>query len=174
MCLTASRAPDKATDILRSTNMKKVQQLEEQIAHLKELINLKDQIIEALKVKQQLAPITITPYISPAYPSIPYYGQNWRCIDRGGVCNYPTMWGGTTPPACTNCGMSMAGSTVTLPYSGSISTTSVVGTGSAGGYDMAKLISMFTGDPSQSKTNGCGGTTLTAHATINTSSTARN
>jgi len=70
--------------------------LQEQIKTLKELVEAKDQLIQQLRLVQQ--PINLNPLPQPVY--LPYMSPPVITCQH----EYPTLWGGTTPPSCKKCG----------------------------------------------------------------------
>jgi hypothetical protein len=118
--------------------------LEKQVEALEKLLQLRSAIIEELEtkvasLKQEIASkyvypgVTITPYNPPI--TYPQYGGGGGSLTLGPLTcpdgtphQYPSMWGGTTPPACSKCGLYPDYSSGIT----TISTTSGMGMGSAG------------------------------------------
>jgi hypothetical protein len=89
--------------------------LDKQVEALEKLIQLKQAVIEELEnkiSKMELERLTI-PY--PHQINIPWIGGGVGGAGGAGYTNtcpdglhhqYPSMWGGTTPPSCSRCGQS--------------------------------------------------------------------
>lgn len=85
--------------------------LEQQVEALEKLLKLKQAVVEELEAKvsrlenSQLYPGVInTPFIP--YVRSPFTQVVDRCtVGPSFAHEYPSSWGGTTPPRCTKCGM---------------------------------------------------------------------
>lgn len=79
--------------------------LEQQVEALEKLLKLKQAIIEEQEAKiQKLQGTLVFPNMPPLFPhgSNPY-GQLQCPNSPTGAHQFPTLWGGTTPPHCMYC-----------------------------------------------------------------------